>query len=96
MADLRKNSYTYHRLALDTFEKTPDQSRDKIVEVLRNIKRIWAIYPNSILLISFFDTKSNELTQILSEGNLNSRREAYDILSAIDPKRTIYQSIISK
>jgi len=96
MADLRKNNYTYHRLALDTFEKTPDVSRDKIVEVLRNMKRIWSIYPNSILLISFFDTKSTELTKILSEGNLNSRREAYDILSAIDPKRTIYQSIISK
>ncbi len=96
MADLRKNTYTYHRLALDTFEKTPDQSRDKIVEVLRNMKRIYAIYPNSILLISFFDTKSSELTKILSEGNLNSRREAFDILSAIDPKRTIYQSIIAK
>lgn len=96
MVDLRKNSYTYHRIALDTFDKNPDQSRDKILEVLRNIKRIWNIYPSSISIISFFDTKSAELTKIFSEGNLNTRREAFDILSTVDPKRNIYQSIISK
>ncbi len=96
MVDLRKNSYTYHRIALDTFDKNPDQSRDKILEVLRNIKRIWNIYPSSISIISFFDTKSAELTKIFSEGNLNTRREAFDILSTVDPKRNVYQSIISK
>lgn len=95
MVDLRKDSYRYHRLALDTFEKNPDQSREIILEVLKNIKKVWTIYPNAISVISFFDAKSNELVNVFSEGNLNVRREAYDILTSIDPKRNIYQKIIA-
>jgi hypothetical protein len=95
MQDLRKNTYSYHRLALDTFDKDPDQSRNKILDVLKNVKKVWTIYPSSILVISFFDTKSTELAKVFSEGSLNVRREAYDILTALDPKRNVYQSIIS-
>ncbi|QLH32025.1 MAG: DUF4835 family protein [Cyclobacteriaceae bacterium] len=39
----------------------------------------------------FFDAKSNELVSVFSDGSLNVRREAYDILTTIDPKRNIYQ-----
>jgi hypothetical protein len=95
MVDLRKDSYRYHLLALDSFEKTPDQSREIILEVLKNIKKVWTIYPNAISVISFFDAKSTELVNVFSQGNLNVRREAYDILTSIDPKRNIYQKILS-
>lgn len=95
MAELRKNIYKYHRLALDSFDKTPDQSREIILEVLKNVKKVWTIYPSSIFVISFFDAKATELVNIFSEGSLPIRREAYDILTAIDPKRNIYQKIIS-
>lgn len=94
LADMRKNSYKYHRLAMDTFDKTPDQSRDQVLDVLKNVKKVWSIYPNSILVISFFDSKANELANMYSEGTLQVRRDAYDILSALDPKRTVYQKIV--
>lgn len=95
MIEMRKNTYRYHRLALDTFDKTPDQSREIILEVLKNVKKVWTIYPNSIFVISFFDSKATELVNIFSQGSLPIRREAYDILTSIDPKRNIYQKIIS-
>jgi hypothetical protein len=95
MVELRKNTYRYHRLALDTFDKTPDQSREIILEVLKNVKKVWTIYPSNIFVISFLDSKATELVSIFSEGSLTVRREAYDILMAIDPKRNIYQKIIS-
>jgi hypothetical protein len=95
MVELRKNTYRYHRQALDTFEKTPDQSRTVVLNVLKNLKTVWTIYPNAIFVVSFFDTKANELVNIFSDGNLNVRREAYDILNSVDPKRNIYQKIIS-
>lgn len=95
MVELRKNTYRYHRQALDVFDKTPDQSRQIVLEVLKNVKTVWNIYPNSIFVISFFDTKANELVNIFSDGNLQVRREAYDILNSLDPKRNIYQKIIS-
>lgn len=93
--ELRKNTYRYHRVSLDTFEKTPDQSRQQILEVLKNVKKVWTINPSSIFVITFLDAKANELVSVFSEGALNVRREAYDILSTIDPKRNIYQKIVS-
>lgn len=95
MVELRKNTYRYHRLALDTFEKTPDQSREILLEVLKNLKKVWTIYPNSIFVITFLDAKATELVNIFSEGSLTIRREAYDILSSIDPRRNIYQKIVA-
>jgi hypothetical protein len=95
MVDIRKNTYKYHRLALDTYGKNPDQSRDQILDVLRTVKKVWTINPTAILIVSFFDAKSNELTSIFTDANLNVKREAYDILTSLDPKRTVYQKIIS-
>jgi hypothetical protein len=95
MVELRKNTYKYHRLGLDKFDKTPDDSRLVILGCLKNVKSVWQIYPNSIFIITFFDSKATELVNVFSEGGLNVRREAFDLLSAVDPKRNIYQKIIS-
>lgn len=95
MADLRKNSYKYHRLGLDTFDKTPDQSREQILDVLRNVKKAWNTFPTAILIVSFFDAKAVELSNIFTDAPLAIKREAYDILTALDPKRTVYQKIMA-
>ncbi|MEM6522834.1 MAG: DUF4835 family protein [Bacteroidota bacterium] len=95
MVELRRGLYKYHRLALDTFNDDPENSRKLIVEVLREFRKVRNVYPNSILVISFLDAKSDELINIFSEGNLQVRREAYDILVAIDPTNSNnYEKII--
>lgn len=94
MADLRKNSYKYHRLGLDTYSKNPEQAREQILDVLRTVKKIWGTFPTSVQIASFFDAKSNELTNIFTDASLGVKREAYDLLTALDPKRTAYQKII--
>lgn len=95
MIELRKAIYSYHRLALDTFEKDPDKSREIILKGLRDIKKVRDINPNSILVISFFDAKGKELANIFSDGAIQVRREAYDIITAIDPSnRSSYEKII--
>jgi hypothetical protein len=95
MIDLRKALYSYHRLGLDTFDKTPDQSRTIILKGLKDIKKIRDVNPNSVLVISFFDAKGKELANIFSDGNIQVRREAYDIITAIDPSnRTSYEKIL--
>lgn len=97
MTDLRKALYSYHRLGLDAFETDPDKSREVILKGLRDVKKIRDINPNSILVISFFDAKGKELANIFSAGNLQIRREAYDIITAIDPSnRSAYEKIIKK
>jgi hypothetical protein len=94
MIELRKNTFRYHRLALDNISKKPDDARTIVLDVLRNVKKVWQINPTSIFVVTFFDAKATELVNVFSEGNLTVRREAYDILTSIDPKRNIYQKII--
>jgi len=95
MVELRKNTYKYHRMALDVLDKNPDQSRSVVLDVLKEVKKAWMLNPTSIFVITFFDSKATELVNVFSVGNLGVRREAYDLLTSIDPKRTIYQKIIS-
>jgi hypothetical protein len=95
MVDLRKALYSYHRLALDAFDKDPDKSREIILKGLKDIKKIRDINPNAIIVISFFDAKGKELANIFSTGNIQIRREAYDIITSIDPSnRSSYEKII--
>jgi hypothetical protein len=94
MADLRKAIYSYHRLAMDTYDKTPDQSRDIILKGLRDIKKVRDINPNSILVISFFDAKAKEIVNIFSSGNIQTRRQAYDLVSTMDPSNRLYDKMI--
>ena len=95
MTDVRKSLYSYHRLGLDTFEKTPDKSREIILKGLRDVKKARDVNPNAILVISFFDAKSKELANIFSDGALPIRREAYDLIVSIDPSnRANYDKII--
>lgn len=96
MTEMRKAFYTYHRLALDTFEKDPDKSRQIIVSGLREVKKVRDVNPTSILVVSFFDAKSKELANLFSSGNIQLRREAYDIITAIDPSnRTAYEKMVA-
>jgi hypothetical protein len=95
MTDLRKAFYAYHRLGLDTFDKDPDKSREVILKGLRDIKKVRDVNPQAILVVSFFDAKGKELGNIFSAGNIQLRREAYDIIVSIDPSNSSnYEKII--
>ncbi|QOI97618.1 MAG: DUF4835 family protein [Flammeovirgaceae bacterium] len=83
--EIRRAMYRYHRLALDTFDKNPEQSREIILKCLKDIKKARDINPNAIIVISFFDAKSKELANIFSDGALPVRREAYDLIITMDP-----------
>lgn len=94
MIELRKAIYAYHRLAMDTFDKNPDQAREIILKSLQNIKKVRDVNPNAVLVISFFDAKAKELTNIFSQGNIQVRRQVYDILVTIDPSNRLYDRIV--
>jgi hypothetical protein len=94
MTDIRKAIYSYHRLALDMFEKNPDQAQQIILNGLKDIKKIRDINPSAILVVSFFDAKGKEIASIFSTGNIQVRRQAYDLVTVIDPSNRIYDNMI--
>lgn len=96
MQPIREGYYTYHRQGLDTFIQNPDESREKILGVLKDVKKANDARPNAILVITFLDAKSNELVNVFSKGDIQVRRDAYEILRELDPTKTDkFKSIIS-
>ena len=95
MSAIREGYYKYYRLGLDRFNVEPDAARLEILNVLKEIEKVKNLKPNAIIVISFFDAKSDELINIFSEGNIQVRRDAYNILSKVDPTKTErYKKII--
>ena len=92
---IREGYYSYHRMGLDRFITDPEDARVQILSVLKEIEEIKDLYTNSILVISFFDAKTNELINIFKEGNIQVRRDVYNILTKVDPTKTErYKEII--
>ncbi len=92
---VRKALYNYHRNALDVIGEDRQKAEKTILEALSGIQRANRARPRAILTISFMDAKSAELQQLFSESNLATRRQAYNLLSNIDPSRTDeYKSLI--
>lgn len=84
----RDGLYTYHRLGLDAFAVNPVQVRKQTLTLLSTIRTIGLQLPNSVLINSFFDAKSQELYNILYEGTLTERKQAFELLSFLDPAKT--------
>jgi len=93
---VRKGIYTYHRLALDTYLETPEESRNQILEVLENTSQANQVSPNSVLIRTFFTSKSAEIINIFKDAQLTSKRRAVELLTRLDPGRADeYQEILS-
>ena len=96
MEPVRKGLYVYHRVAMDNFTRDQDKSREQILSVLADMKNVNDINPNSILIISFLDAKSDELVNIFSSGSISVRRQAYNLLVELDPtNRDSYSQILT-
>ncbi len=95
MRPIREGLYDYHRLGLDVFEEKPEDARRTISDVLKKTQGVNQSRPNSILTIAFLDAKTDEITQIFSEGNPSVRRDTYNTLVKLDPSNTDkYQPLI--
>ncbi|MDA0194730.1 MAG: DUF4835 family protein [Bacteroidetes bacterium] len=96
MRPIREGLYDYHRLGLDIFDEKPDDARGIISTVIKQIQEVNRSRPNSILTISFMDAKSDEITQMFSDGNPTLRRDIYNTLTILDPGNTDkYQPLIN-
>jgi hypothetical protein len=84
----RDGLYTYHRLGLDAFAVNPVEVRKQTLALLNTIRTIGLQLPNSVLINSFFDAKSQELYNILYEGTQTERVRAFELLSFLDPAKT--------
>ena len=85
---VRRALYKYHRNGLDIMVENREEAEKNILAALSEIQKANRARPRSILTISFMDAKSGELQQVYGESSLATRRQAYNLLTNIDPART--------
>ncbi len=94
---IREGYYKYHRLGLDVMINKPDEARQQILGCLKNIQTANNRSPNSILKITFFDAKADELTNIFKKAPPATKNDAYNLLTTLNPKNTDkYKAIVGK
>lgn len=60
--------YTYHREGLDVMATDPKLAKTKVIEAVNSLKSINDRRPNSYIIRTFFDAKSDEIAAIFSGG----------------------------
>ena len=63
---VREAIYTYHLQGLDILKTDGDKCRENILEALKEMQKVNRVLPNSIIIRSFFDAKSDEILNIFS------------------------------
>ncbi len=70
--EYRDVMYNYHREGLDVMSTNAKEAKEKIASALKQFEAMNSRRPNSFLLRTFFDAKSDEIEQIFSNGpNVN-------------------------
>ncbi len=81
----REALYQYHREGLDTMSVDVKASKNKIIEAITTLTKLYAVRPNAFLTRVFFDAKVDELVSILSGGPKVSLTETIDNLNKLSP-----------
>lgn len=85
---IREINYQYHRLALDTFKDRPDAARKKILGLLSQMRQLNALRPGAAMIRLFFESKGDEILQLMDEAEAPERQQAFALLGYLDPTRT--------
>ena len=86
--------YDYHRKGIDNLSQNPKDAKLNIILAIERLRRINDRRPNSFLLRTFFDAKSDEIASIYSGGpNVDIARLVENLNRIAPTKRNSWQQI---
>lgn len=83
-APIHDAMYSYYRKGLDLFYEDEEAARKGVLNSLNYLSTLNRDNPNSMILPLFFQGKSNELLQIFSKANKDTKERAADLLVKLD------------
>jgi len=86
--------YNYHRKSLDLLHANPALAMVTMVDALREVEKTNSAYPNSIGVIMFVSAKSDEVVEIMKNGDRTQKTAVYDIMRKLDPSNSGKYSVI--
>lgn len=81
----REALYQYHREGLDTMSADVKGAKDKVIDAINTLSKIYAVRPNAFLTRVFFDAKVDEIVSILSGGPKIALSDTIDTLNKMSP-----------
>ncbi len=83
--EFRQSIYDYHRKGLDNMTEDPKAGKEAIINVINQLEELYVRRPNALLLQMFFDSKAEEIVNILSGGPEIPTQEVVTKLKKIAP-----------
>jgi len=80
--------YNYHRKSLDVLHSNPGLALNTMVEALKEVDKTNLSYPNTIGVLMFITAKSDEVVDILKNGDRTQKNAVYDIMRKLDPSNS--------
>ena len=84
----RKILYQYHREGLDVMSQDAARGKKAIADAIGLFAAIHKTRPNSFLVRTFFDAKSDEIGQIFSDGPNVNVSNMVDLLNKVAPNQS--------
>tara|TARA_B100000614_G_scaffold241657_1_gene242960 strand:+ start:1233 stop:2123 length:891 start_codon:yes stop_codon:yes gene_type:complete len=85
---VREAYYNYHLQGMDLYYSKPEDSQVIILDNLSTINEINSKNFNSSIINIFINAKANEITNIFKGASLNTKREAYNIMTELSPSNS--------
>lgn len=93
----RSYVYDYHRLGLDEMTINITNARARIAGGLSILRETNRSRPSAIAISTFFDSKTDELLNILKGGTEQEKKSAIEVLSDVNPTQAEkYESIMKR
>ena len=83
--EYRTALYNYHRLGLDLMSSDTKEAKTKIANALLGFEALHKRRPNSFLVRTFFDAKSDEIADVFSAGPNVKITELVSVLNRVAP-----------
>lgn len=82
---MRQAWYDYHRQGLDVAPSDIATARAVMVAALEQVRSVDQVYPNTMIVQMFSDTKSSEILEIFKRGTPQEQNTVIQIMTKIDP-----------
>lgn len=83
--EFRTSMYDYHRKGMDLMSKNVSTAKKAVSQSILNLQKMHSRRPNSFLMRIFFDSKTNEITNVFSGGPQTNISSLINTLNKISP-----------
>ena len=85
----RKTLYEYHFKGLDIMSEDIQKAKENLISAITTLSEIHKVRPNSFLMRTFFDAKTDEIVSIFSGGPRVDVVSLNEILNRISPLNSV-------